>query len=381
MSRVWALVLGLTSLSGWGQTLTLTFAGDLMAHRINFQMADFDRIYDDVRAYLAEDDLSFVNLEFPVDDLGDYQTYPLFNVRTPYVEAAIRGGFEVFSLANNHANDRGVTGIVQTLRAMRALSVRHRVFYNGLRPVPGSDFEPVVIDLGKARVGFLAATNLLNAPTGKDKIHFVGYADPWTGHYAEEAAQAFLQAVRTAAQRVDVLVVSLHDGIEYSPLPTPAQVAFYHQLREAGARVVWAHHPHVLQPWRRVGEGVVLYSMGNFISGQIHGLGPSDSRTRRSETGDGALVRLRFSRNGRGEWVLRPPEVVPIAHYRDPRHGWVVRRLPQLLDDPDLPPAWRSYYRHRWEAIRGRFRPLPPLWLWSELKPLSPSSRWLATWP
>jgi poly-gamma-glutamate synthesis protein (capsule biosynthesis protein) len=85
--------------------LVLTFAGDIMAHTVNFMMDDYRRIYEDLRPVLTADDLSFGNLETPVADSLPMSTFPSFNVHSAYLRAAVDGGFDVFSLANNHAND------------------------------------------------------------------------------------------------------------------------------------------------------------------------------------------------------------------------------------------------------------------------------------
>ena len=79
--------------------LRLTFAGDLMAHTVNFNMSTYDLIYTDVEKILHNDDLSFVNIETPICDALPLSTYPCFNVHTPYLRAAIGAGFDVLSLA------------------------------------------------------------------------------------------------------------------------------------------------------------------------------------------------------------------------------------------------------------------------------------------
>jgi poly-gamma-glutamate synthesis protein (capsule biosynthesis protein) len=58
--------------------------------------------------------------------------------------------------------------------------------------------------------------------------------------------------------------VSLHWGIEHVTWPSPEQIAVARRLIEAGASIVWGHHPHVVQPIERHGDGLIAYSLGNF---------------------------------------------------------------------------------------------------------------------
>ena len=101
--------------------LVLTFAGDLMAHTVNFNMNEYDLIYKAVEKILHSDDLSFVNIETPVCDALPLSTYPCFNVHMPYLRAAVQAGFDMLGFANNHTNDHGITGIDGTLASVRTV--------------------------------------------------------------------------------------------------------------------------------------------------------------------------------------------------------------------------------------------------------------------
>lgn len=356
-----------TNLSAW-ERVTLTFGGDIMAHDVNYRMADYNHIYDDVRSWLYDDDLSFANLEFPIDDTRPYSTYPLFNVNTPYVLAAIRGGFEAFSLANNHSNDQGRTGMVNTLAATQKLARVHGALFNGLKRGDQSDWEVSITTVNGVRVGLLSVTNLLNSSTASEMIHFSGWLETFRRLIDPPKTDQLLRRVQEAARQVDILVLSLHDGLEYQKSPMQEQLDLYPRLCQAGARVVWVHHPHVLNPYQRVGQRLILYSMGNFISGQRHMLRPNDFNEYRAERGDGALVRVQFVRHDDGLWRMLEPRVQFITHYNEEGRGWGVRRLPQLLTElaPDNP--WLAYYRHRYQEMQRRFQPLVPRWIWQDLE-------------
>ena len=126
--------------------LRLTFVGDIMGHNVNYQMKDFHNIYQGLRDVIAADNLTFANLEFPLDPFRPQSGYPSFNGTVAYLSAAIDSGFNLFSLANNHAFDWGEEGISQTIRALESarahssvpfgtrgqVTMQHR--FSGLRP-------------------------------------------------------------------------------------------------------------------------------------------------------------------------------------------------------------------------------------------------------
>jgi poly-gamma-glutamate synthesis protein (capsule biosynthesis protein) len=103
------------------EKLTLSFLGDTMAHDVNFRIKDFSVVYEGIKDILLADDLTFSNLEIPVDEKIPYKTYPQFNVHREYVQAVIDAGIDVFPLANNHSLDQSIEGIYQTLGSMMIL--------------------------------------------------------------------------------------------------------------------------------------------------------------------------------------------------------------------------------------------------------------------
>ncbi len=328
------------------KTLTLSFAGDIMAHSVNFQMPDYDRIYDAVRGALTTDDASFANLEFPLDESAPYSTYPRFNVHAAYVEAAIRGGFDVFSLANNHSTDRFAGGVLKTIDATNTLSETHGVLFSGLRRSGDAPWSLVTFERGGLRVGFVAFTQFLNDPwNGAELVYLADYR-------ILAAGSALLRAVANWDTECDLLIVSYHAGIEYIVEPNPEKARFLRDMVRAGADIVWAHHPHVLQPWELLpgpdgGDKLVLYSLGNFVSGQPWRLSAAEYRRRRAYTGESAVVRVVVDVDERRATIL-DVEPLLIATVKDLIDGPVIRTLPGVADDhPEA--DWQRYYymRHR----------------------------------
>ncbi len=95
---------------------------------------------------------------------------------------------------------------------------------------------------------------------------------------------AMCNDVRVMRKHADVVIVSMHNGIEYMPRPSQAQTAFAHAAIDAGAKLVIGHHPHVVQTEERYGKGLIFYSLGNLVFDQYQ----------REATRRGEIVEISF---------------------------------------------------------------------------------------
>jgi poly-gamma-glutamate synthesis protein (capsule biosynthesis protein) len=117
-----------------------------------------------------------------------------------------------------------------------------------------------------------------------------------------------IEAVKAARAQCDLLVISIHWGIEYAPAPRPEDVEVAHKMLDAGASVIVGHHPHVLQPVETYTtvdgrNTVIFYSLGNFLSNQsrtyVDGLMPDkDGNPRDSMIGLFSAVRKDYGPGG-----------------------------------------------------------------------------------
>ncbi len=331
-----------------------------MAHAVNSAMTDYSRIYESIAPALREDDLTFGNLEVPIADGLPLSSYPRFNAHSAYLSAAIAGGFDVFSLANNHANDQGVTGISGTLSALSAAG--QTSYWSGLRRKPGDVLEPVLIEKNGWKILFLAVTEILNS---YDEAGKYVYRIP----SRDEPRAAFLDQIRSMREKhqPDVFVLSLHtDEPEYVRVASEKKKSWFRDLSLAGVDVVWAHHPHVMQPWEcalsaresGMAESIFMYSMGNFISGQREHPELKDPKGLREYTGDAILLRLTLSRDSAGGSIARSVSVIPVTNYTDPSCGPVVRPFSAEFVD-GLAPELARYYRERYALMRSYLPSLP----------------------
>ena len=336
-------------------SLLLTFAGDIMHHDFNARMDDYDRLYDAVRPYLRDDSLSFANIEFPVDPDREPSGYPLFNGTAEYVEAAVRGGFDVFSLANNHSFDWGARSSAATARLFSLLSAESEIHHNGLRGGQEAAITPTVIHHDGWTIGFVSITTISNVGGSFRFINLVDHTDP-------SAAEGFLTRISEWDAEFDLLIVSVHAGTEYAARPDPGKVRFFRDLVAHGADIVWGHHPHVLQPWESVATGsakkLILHSTGNFISAQRRYQQPTLPLGRWAPTGDTALFRVTVmrgsesDRSGRVQPTIAQVSTPIFTVHNDPTHGMVPKTFGAVLTEP-LPLIWRAFYAARYASTRS----------------------------
>lgn len=220
------------------------------------QSYPFERIGELLRA----GDLTFVNLENPLSDeaplVGRFVGAPAF------ARALAEAGVDVVSLANNHTGDGGETGFRETLAALAAAgvaSVGAGVDLDAAR-------RPVVLERGGRRFAFLAYTRHVNIASSFALAHRPGAAplDP----------DLVVADIRRAAARADVVVVSLHWGIEEVATVHWHERELARAFVAAGARLVLGHGPHVPRAVEVVDGAVVAYSLGNFVFAHGHPPGP-----------------------------------------------------------------------------------------------------------
>lgn len=281
--------------------LSLLFAGDIMAHDVNYRMKDYTAIWSGVKELPSSCDIAFANIEMPVDDDLPMSNYPLFNVHSNYVEAAIEGGFNVFSLVNNHTNDQGLDGIKATKKWADARSNEggggergeRGVWFSGLKERSTDDMSYAIISVKGFRVLFLAITEILNRGNYSSYMNFV--------NIDKESRGAFIEKIKALRKEVncDIFVVSVHANVsEYVHTIAASRRAWYKELLEAGVDAVWANHPHIVQDVELYGEKIIMYACGNTISGQRPHPQFENPRNEKDWRGDGLMVKAVYGRDG-----------------------------------------------------------------------------------
>ena len=169
----------------------------------------------------------------------------------------------------------------------------------------------------------------------------------------------FLNAVTEWKSHVDLLVVSVHAGVEYQTVPDEEKARFFREIAVAGADIVWGHHPHVLQPWEIVSDGrrdsLIMYSTGNFISAQRRRQSPHVPMGMWAPTGDTALFQA-VVRRDQGRVTVESVRT-PMLTTVDEPGGLVLRTFDDVLSR-QLPIRWRAFYLARFSALSRLLRPV-----------------------
>lgn len=211
-----------------------------------------DAICRDVADTFAGCDIVFGNLESPLrhrkprpGDIAD----AVFVGRTSVATELAALGFNAINIANNHILQHGLDAFHETVASLEDCGIRPI----GLVDDDGGYCKPVRFDSGGRVVGMLGYSDV-------DEV----YGEQPTP-YARFDRAAVASDIRRVAEWADVVVVSLHFGTEGIALPTADAIEKARWLVENGVDVVLGHHPHVFQPTEKYRDGLIVYSMGDFI--------------------------------------------------------------------------------------------------------------------
>ena len=237
-----------------------------------------------VSHYLKADDLTVANLEGVFTLRGQHKSKRYNLVADPgHAQALMDGGIDMVNTANNHSMDFYAEGYRDSLATLEKAGVAH---FGSLSLKDNSSFDvQAVKEVKGIRIGF------------------VGYSYP-------QPADAAKLAVRIGELRdmldCRLVVVSLHWGRETFMAPDAWQTGLAKSLIDAGADVIYGHHPHVVQPIQFYKGKPVFYSTGNFTFGTMSHVDPSSG-----------IFQLRYRLQG-GEPALEELRVVPCQTLRSP---------------------------------------------------------------
>ncbi|MCK5490501.1 MAG: CapA family protein [Candidatus Pacebacteria bacterium] len=165
-------------------------------------------------------------------------------------------GFNVLSLANNHIMNFGKDDLESTIKILDENNISH------IGAGVGNDeiYKYVVKEVNETKFAFLAFTyNSDQRKTGTGDVYGVANMD----------VEKMKVAVQEASKVADIVIVSMHAGIEYQISPSLFQENFSRNAIDAGADLVIGHHPHVVQTVEVYQDKYIIYSLGNFVFDQM----------------------------------------------------------------------------------------------------------------
>lgn len=337
--------------------ITLLFGGDIMAHSVNYQISSYEKIWRDVKYLLDNNDFVFGNLEAPVDTTKAASSYPNFNMTRKYVMAAVDAGFNVLSLCNNHTNDQGLSGILQTEVTMKSIKdeknqAGEEFYYSGLKQKDGN-FSFNIIEKNEWKILFLPVTELLNRPDYSEYINFIKTDD--------NSRKKFIDYVKSLKEnnQCTLFILSLHTSEpEYTRNVTERQEKFYKDLLSAGVDIIWANHAHIIKNRKIIvntkneNDKLIMYANGNTISGQRRNpdLTSKNPNGERDNTGDGLLYRVILKKEDNGSVKIKKCEPIFITTYINTAYEFVIKPLNDsfvqyLYDVPRT--NWAKYIERR----------------------------------
>jgi len=262
--------------------VSFAVAGDVIPHQAVREAAaaggadepGWQALFSDVSDVFQKADFGFVNMETPVAPAHSKGSKPfMFDAPLALPQALKASGVKIVSFANNHVMDQGWEGFAETRDHLREVGL----LFAGSGDTAQQGWQPVITEANGIKVGWLGMTRWLNGNRNPDKddqphVNFFPYPGEAGGAPGMDEA-GVIEAVKAARAQCDLLVVSVHWGIEYATAPRPEDIEVAHKMLDAGASVIVGHHPHVLQPVEtyKTEDGrntVIFYSLGNFLSNQ-----------------------------------------------------------------------------------------------------------------
>lgn len=234
--------------------LCLAFVGDicLAAGVLESLKKMRSQPLEQTRALLGQADVVVGNLECALvaDGAADASSASVMRVPTSLVDREVLEPFDVMGLANNHTMDGGASGLSDTLEFLE----RNRFASFGAGADLSSAERHLIVEVKGVRVALLGGCDVARC-----------HADRATPGVAPLSRQRLVERIGEAKASADVVVLLLHADIEFSHHPSPGRVRLSRALIDAGADAVIQHHPHVVQGIESYRNGVIAYSLGNFL--------------------------------------------------------------------------------------------------------------------
>jgi poly-gamma-glutamate synthesis protein (capsule biosynthesis protein) len=306
--------------------ITLLFAGDAMQHQSQIDAAktqdgyDYSSYFRHIRNRIDSVDIAIVNLEVTLAG-KPYTGYPAFSAPDEFADELKNAGFDVFLTANNHVLDKGSRGLLRTINRLDSLGVKHLGSYADKSSY--SLHYPLMLIKNGIRIA------LLNYTYGTNGIKA---QSPNIVNYIRK--DDILHDLNIVKQmNPDIIIANMHWGLEYKLTPNKEQKDLAGFLINNGVRLVIGSHPHVVQPIDVQQDGdsiknVIVYSLGNFVSGM-----------KAPNTDGGMMVTIGLNKDENDfvsidscayslVWVYKPVEegkvqvqLIPVEQYEDEEKG------------------------------------------------------------
>lgn len=259
-------------------SFSLVMVGDALIHDKIYNEAlkygdgtyDFKPMLSFVKPIIEKYDLAYYNQETILggSEIG-VSSYPAFNSPYEVGDAMIDAGFNLVSLATNHTLDRGEKAIINSKNYWdtndKVLAVGSYLSQEERNVIQSREVNGITYTM----LNYTYGTNGIKVPTGKEYLvniwPVVGNNPDNDSNYQNYKNQ-IKKDVEAVRDSVDILLVAMHWGVEYQIFPNAYQKDMASYLANLGVDIIIGTHPHVIQPIEWIGDTLVIYSLGNFIS-------------------------------------------------------------------------------------------------------------------
>jgi hypothetical protein len=242
------------------QDCRIAFVGDVMLGDSFFALGqgvassvdkyDAGFLKDEILAKFAEHNLVFCNVEGVLSDIGRRN----WSLRTRHMRGRPRGadllarwGIKVANVANNHIMEQSLPAAIDTVENLQRAGVGV-VGCGGEKRFNGED-EPLVLDCGGQNIAVLGLC------LRQEKYAFAG----------DMPVERAEKVVEDCAAKNQAVLILIHWGDEFIDRPRLEHRELAKRFIDKGACLVIGHHPHVVQGVEQIGDGLVAYSLGDFI--------------------------------------------------------------------------------------------------------------------
>ncbi len=248
------------------KTVSLSLVGDVMLGRSFNEVYQNDPTYrwldPEIQTWIQDSDLAIGNLETTLTRTTQKWPNKVFNFRllpSYFYQASRSLRFDYLSLANNHILDFGIPGLRETMTTLNSSNI---------------GFSGAGIDLFQARRPYLwrskSGVDLMFLSATTHPHDFAATFDRGGAWLVDEedplSRRRVVEYVRDLRRNFNgIIVLSLHWGSNYAPGPTEAMKTFARELISAGINLIHGHSAHHVMEMERIGNGLVFYSLGDFI--------------------------------------------------------------------------------------------------------------------
>ncbi|MCB1174093.1 MAG: CapA family protein [Leptospiraceae bacterium] len=204
-------------------------------------------------------DYRLLNLETTMSSKGKpwLQKAYIFNSAPENIALLRFLGIQTAILGNNHSMDFGPEGLQATVAELKNAGIAAV----GAGSSWGEAASPLVV-----RNDLLSFAILSFSMIGEHMT----FSTPGRAGVASVRANSVRSQIQSLKKEVDLVIVSLHWGVEYYTRPQPEQIKLAHLMVDAGADAVIGHHPHIVQALEVYRGSIIAYSIGNFLFGSVN---------------------------------------------------------------------------------------------------------------